>query len=257
MDNSGGSAGGVLERYGQKYTEENKMDLIHEMRLRMIESPAFSSEKVYGAILYLDSVNRGLAAKLIRANIMPFLKIDSGLNPDGTLKEFDLDSMISIALKNKCIGTKMRSFIDGKAGVGRVIEQQFSLAQKISDAGLLPIIEPEVNIHHPNKNAYELIVLEHIKINLSKYNGKCILKLTLPETSDLYIELAMHSKVERLVALSGGYSLQEACSRLEQNSSMSASFSRALNHGIRYQMNPSQYNAQLKSNIDSIYNAST
>lgn len=149
MDHSGGSTGGVLERYGQEYTEADKMDKVHAMRMRMISTPSFNSKNIWASILYKDSVDRGLAVILNAKDIQPYLKIDSGCNEDGTLKQFPVKQMIEYAIKHECRGTKMRSIIKDESMIVPVLLQQFALARVIHSNKLMPIIEPEIPIDHP------------------------------------------------------------------------------------------------------------
>jgi fructose-bisphosphate aldolase class I len=241
MDHSGGSTGGVLERYGQEYTEENKMDLVHAMRLRMINSPNFTSNNIWAAILYKDSVDRGAVDILGDKGIEAILKVDSGCHMNGLLKEFDLDSMIDYALEKGCTGTKMRSI---------------QLATVIFAAGLMPIVEPEVPIDSDEKIMLEEFLARELMTHLDKFDGKCILKLTLPERPNLYDALTEHPKVHKVVGLSGGYDTREACNKLGLQHNMTASFSRALSEGLFYNMSDDAFNAQLSANIHAITKAS-
>ena len=257
MDHSGGSTGGVLDRYHQDYTEETKMDLVHEMRMRMVNSPDFNSNNIWAAILYKDTVDRGMVNILQEKGIKSFLKIDSGCNENGTLKSFDLDSILTFAVQNGCTGTKMRSIIYSPEYINIVLKQQFTLAQSIFNWGLMPIIEPEVPIDDPDKESLE-IALEHLLLRyLNDYEGTCILKLTLPEKPNLYKHLVAHPKVHKLVGLSGGYSTDVACEKLILNKSMSASFSRALSEGLYSDLKDSEFDEVMSWNIKKIVSASS
>ena len=141
MDHSGGSTGGVLERYGQAYTEEDKMDKVHDMRLRMVSSPDFNNDSIWAAILYRDTVDRGMVPILRQKGIHPYLKIDSGCADDGTLKDFDTNEILTYAVAKGCVGTKMRSIIHNVGLIDKVLDQQFKLAEKIHSYGLMPIVE--------------------------------------------------------------------------------------------------------------------
>lgn len=262
IDHSGGSTGSVLSRYSQTYTEENKMDFIHAMRLRMMGSPSFTNDNIWAAILYKDSVDRGLAKALNTKGIAVFLKIDSGCEPDGTLKPFDVDNMISFAQKNNCVGTKMRSIVTDMSMLIPVVQQQIAIAEKIVSAGIIPIIEPEVPITHPEKSmieemleAYLMQCLHTIKAGHNSYTG-VILKLTLPDTPNLYHDVTQHEKVHRVVALSGGYSTAEACMRLGLQDDVTASFSRALSEGLFYDQTDEEFNNTLSDTITRIVEAS-
>ena len=257
MDHSGGSTGGVLERYGQEYTEEDKMDKVHEMRLRMVNSPDFNSDNIWAAILYKDTVERGMVPILKEKGIQAYLKIDSGTNEDGTLKDFDLNAMVNFAVKHGCTGTKMRSIIKSSELISTVLHQQFKLAEKIHAWGLMPIIEPEVPINHRNKEALEIGLDQMLHRSLDSLQGKCILKLTLPERTMSYEGLTQHYNVHKVVGLSGGYSTKEACRRLAQNIGISASFSRALSENLLASHSDEEFNMTLSSNIRDITEAST
>jgi fructose-bisphosphate aldolase, class I len=256
MDHSGGSTGGVLERYGQDYTEENKMDLVHKMRLRMVNSPDFTSDNIWGAIMYKDSVERGLAYIMNSKGIKSFLKIDSGCDEDGTLKQFPVKQMLKYALSMDCHGTKMRSIVNGVGMIHPVLKQQFTLAETIGDYDLVPIIEPEVPIDHPIKSEVEEALLYQLYEFLDEHPTKCILKLTPPETPNLYKPLLEFHNVEKVVFLSGGYPTAEACRRLSMADGVSASFSRALSEGIDANQSDAVFDARLSLNISDIIKAS-
>ena len=259
MDHSGGSTGGVLERYGREYTEDNKMERVHEMRMRMVNSPAFNDKNIWAAILYQDTVTRGMVNILDEKGIDTFLKIDSGCDEDGTLKQFPVKQMLEFATNGigpRIYGTKMRSIVHGTGMIHPVLKQQFTLARTIWEHGLVPIIEPEVPIDHPIKAEVEDALMYHLQEFLDEYPGKCILKLTPPEVPNLYHNLTVFPNVERVVFLSGGYSTAEACNRLGLNDNVSASFSRALSEGLRYDLTDDEFNAIISSNIKQITEAS-
>jgi len=259
MDHSGGSTGGVLERYGQEYTEDNKMEKVHAMRLRMVSSPDFNDKNIWAAILYQDTVTRGMVNVLDEKGIDTFLKIDSGCDEDGTLKQFPVKQMLEWATNGigpKIYGTKMRSIVKGVSMVHPVLKQQFTLARTIWEHGLVPIIEPEVPIDNPIKAKVESALMFHLQEFLDEFPGKCILKLTPPEVPNLYHNLTVFPNVERVVFLSGGYSTAEACNRLGLNDDISASFSRALSEGLRYDLTDEEFNATISSNIKQITEAS-
>jgi fructose-bisphosphate aldolase class I len=259
MDHSGGSTGGVLERYGREYTEDNKMDRVHEMRMRMVNSPAFNDKNIWAAILYQDTVKRGMVNILDEMGIDSFLKIDSGCNEDGTLKQFPVKQMLEWATNGvgpKIYGTKMRSIVKSIDMVEPVLKQQFTLAQTISEYGLVPIIEPEVPIDHLEKELIEQELYERLEHYLQGKDFNVILKLTPPETPNLYHNLTVFPNVERVVFLSGGYPTMEACRRLSANNDVSASFSRALSEGLNYNLTADEFNAKIKNNIKMITEAS-
>ena len=260
MDHSGGSTGGVLERYGQEYTEEDKMDKVHAMRMRMVNSSEFNSNNIWGAILYQDTVKRDMVPILKQKGIVSFLKIDSGCDEDGTLKQFPVKQMIELANEHGCYGTKMRSIVHGTGMVHPILKQQFTLAETIYNAGLstlIPIIEPEVPIDHPIKGEVEDALMYHLQEFLDEFSGKCILKLTPPEVPNLYHNLTVFPNVEKVVFLSGGYATQEACRRLRANTDVSASFSRALSEGLNYNLTDAEFDAKIKNNIKQITEASS
>ena len=259
MDHSGGSTGGVLERYGREYTEDNKMDRVHEMRMRMVNSPDFNDSNIWAAILYQDTVTRGMVNILDEKGIDTFLKIDSGCDEDGTLKQFPVKQMLEWATNGigpKIYGTKMRSIVKGVSMVHPVLKQQFTLARTIWEHGLVPIIEPEVPIDNPIKAKVESALMFHLYEFLDEYSGKCILKLTPPEVPNLYHNLTVLPNVERVVFLSGGYSTAEACNRLGLNDNVTASFSRALSENLKHDLTDTEFNATISSNIKLITEAS-
>jgi fructose-bisphosphate aldolase class I len=258
MDHSGGSTGGVLERYGQEYTEENKMEKVHAMRLRMVNSPDFNDSNIWGAILYQDTVTRGMVNVLDEKGIDTFLKVDSGCEDNGMLKEFDVRAMCEWATNGigpRIYGTKMRSIIKSESMIGAVLKQQFELAHTISEYGLVPIVEPEVPIDHPDKAAIEDELYRLLEIYLQGKDFSVILKLTPPETPNLYHNLTVKHNVEKVVFLSGGYATQEACRRLSMNNDITASFSRALSEGLAHSQTDAEFNAKLSQNIKMITGA--
>ena len=257
MDHSGGSTGGVLERYEQAYTEENKMDLVHQMRLRMINSPLFNGDNIWAAILYTDSINRGIVEILRDKGIESYVKIDSGCEEDGTLKPFGVETMIEFAHENDCTGTKMRSIVTSSAMVNPILKQQFEMAQMIAQNGLTPIVEPEVPIDHLDKRDIEILLRHSIEPYLDEFTGQVILKLTMPDEQNLYQELSQHANVKKVVGLSGGYTTTQAVSKLSQQLDMSASFSRALSEGLYASQSDSEFNKRISTNIKRIEGASS
>lgn len=258
MDHSGGSTGGVLERYGREYTEKNKMDRVHEMRLRMVNSPDFNDKNIWAAILYKDTVDRGMVNLLREKGIETFLKIDSGCKEDGTLKQFQVHQMCRSAAQTygaPILGTKMRSIIKSVDMVDAVLKQQFVLARTIMEYELLPIIEPEVPIDHPDKELIEQELYERLWDYLNTLSGKCVLKLTPPEVPNTYHNLIGHNNVRKIVFLSGGYSTVEACNRLSLNDNVSASFSRALSESLKADQTDDEFNLTMLSNIKMITEA--
>lgn len=256
LDQSGGSTPGTLDRYGVEYTEHNMMDHIHAMRLRMVNSPSFNDENIWAAILFKDTVTRGMVNILDEMGIDTFLKIDSGVLDNGMMKQFPVKQMLEFATNGigpKIYGTKMRSIVKSVDMVDAVLKQQFTIAQTISEYGLVPIIEPEVEINNPDKELIELQLYELLEVYLQGKDFPVILKLTPPETPNLYHNLTVKHNVERVVFLSGGYSTNEACNKLGLNDNVSASFSRALSQDLRYDSTDAEFNAIIAHNINMIH----
>ena len=275
LDQSGGSTPKALALYGIKegaWSNEDEMfAIVHEMRTRMITSPSFTGERIIGAILFENTMDRDIEGQPTAdylwnvKRVVPFLKVDKGLAPekDGVQLMKPMPALAALLKKAKAkriFGTKMRSFIKqaSEAGIKGVVNQQFELAAQIIAAGLMPIVEPEVDIHCPEKvRAEELLkaaILE--KLNQLPPGHAVMLKLTLPEQDDFYAEFVKHSKVLRVVALSGGYSREEANDRLCRNRGVVASFSRALAEGLSAQQSDADFDAMLDKSIQSIYEAS-
>ncbi|MEM6375936.1 MAG: fructose bisphosphate aldolase [Pseudomonadota bacterium] len=275
LDQSGGSTPKALRLYGieeDAYSDEAEMfDLMHAMRARIAQAPAFTGEKVIGAILFEMTMDREIAG-LPTANflwnergVVPFLKVDKGLadEVDGTrlMKPMpELEPLLERAVKAGIFGTKMRSVIDAAnpTGIAANVAQQFEVGAKILAQGLVPIIEPEVTISIPDKaGAEEMLKAELLNhLNSLPDDIHVMLKLTLPEVANHYQPLVDHPRVLRVVALSGGYSRDEANSRLSQNTGMVASFSRALTEGLSAQQSEADFNAAIAQSIESIYQAS-
>jgi fructose-bisphosphate aldolase class I len=274
LDQSGGSTPKALRLYGvpeSAYSGDEEMyRLVHEMRARIIKSPAFTGDKVMGAILFertMDSEVDGVpTAQYLweKRSVVPFLKVDKGLanEADGVqmMKPMpELDALLKRAVAKKVFGTKMRSVINAAnpKGIAAVVAQQFEVGKQILSHGLTPIIEPEVTISIPDKAQAEDILLAEIRKQLDALPGdkKVILKLTLPTKPNLYLPLVQHPRVMRVVALSGGYSREEANAKLAQNKGVIASFSRALTEGLTAQQSDKEFNAALASAIDSIFEA--
>ncbi len=275
LDQSGGSTPKALGLYGVKESEYNGDDemfaKVHEMRTRIITSPSFGGDRILGAILFENTMDREIGGKGSAQylwedkQVVPFLKVDKGLaeEHDGAqvMKPMpELDSLLARAKKNGIFGTKMRSVIKmaNPAGVKAVVDQQFEIGRRIVAAGLVPIIEPEVDIHSPEKAQAEALLkanlIEHL--NALGANEKVMLKLTLPEEDNFYAECIAHPNVVRVVALSGGYSRKEANERLARNKGMIASFSRALSEGLSAQQSDADFNAMLDASVASIFEAS-
>lgn len=275
LDQSGGSTPKALRLYGieeTEYSSEAEMfDLIHEMRCRIITSPAFGGDRIIGAILFEMTMDRQVQGRDTAAylwqekQVVPFLKVDKGLadEADGAqvMKPIPgLDDLLARAKAKGVFGTKMRSVIKlaDQAGVDAVVDQQFEIARQILATDLVPIIEPEVDIKSPQKAEAERLLKAGILGQLESLGDDevVMLKLTLPEEDDFYQELVQHPKVLRVVALSGGYSRQEANERLARNHGVVASFSRALTEGLTAQQSDDEFNAALDTAIKSIYEAS-
>ena len=275
LDQSGGSTPKALELYGvdeSAYSGDSEMfDLIHQMRTRIVTSPAFTGERILAAILFEQTMERqidglGSAEYLwTRKHVVPFLKVDRGLEEPAhgaqTMKPIpDLDALLARAEQHGVVGTKMRSLIKDPdpAGVAAVADQQLELAVRILAAGLVPIIEPEVDIHSPAKAATEALLKDALLARLDELSEgqDVMLKLTLPEEDGFHRELLEHPRVLRVAALSGGYSRAEADARLTRNPGVIASFSRALTEGLTAQMTDEEFDAALDDAIAEIYAAS-
>ncbi len=273
LDQSGGSTPGALRLYGigdDRYDSEGEMfDLIHEMRSRIVRAPAFSGDKVIGAILFEQTMERdfdGMPAPAClweRRGVVPFLKCDKGLQDeaDGVqlMKDMgDLDGLLARAGAKGVFGTKMRSVINAASpdGIAGAAAQQFEIARRILGHGLVPIIEPEVNITIDDKAAAEEILRDEIMKGLDALDQEVMLKLSLPSESDFYAPCIAHPNCMRVVALSGGHSRDEANRRLAENPGMIASFSRALTEGLSDSQSDDEFNAVLAETIASIYEAS-
>jgi fructose-bisphosphate aldolase class I len=275
LDQSGGSTPKALKLYGVEegaWSNEAEMfDLIHRMRTRIIKSPAFTGDKVMGAILFEQTMDRDIdgmpTARYLweKRGVVPFLKVDKGLadEKDGVklMKQMpDLDALLERAVANGVFGTKMRSVIDAAnpAGIAAVVDQQFEVGRQILGHGLVPIIEPEVTISISDKAEAEEILLSEIQKHLDGVPAgkQVMLKLTLPTKANLYKPLIDDPRVMRVVALSGGYSRDDANARLKQNTGMIASFSRALTEGLSAKQSDAEFDAALGSAIDSIFEAS-
>jgi fructose-bisphosphate aldolase class I len=276
LDQSGGSTPGALRAYGipdSAYSGDAEMyKLMHEMRVRIISSPAFTGEKVIAAILFERTMDGQAHGKPVPAylwedrGVVPFLKVDKGMEAekDGVtlMKPIDgLDELLARAVKLGIYGTKMRSTINlaSKTGIAAIIAQQFELGAQISAHGLMPILEPEVLIKSPEKAAAEAILLAEVMKHLDALpaDRQVMLKITIPEVPDLYAPLIKHPRMQRVVALSGGYPRAEACKRLAKNHGMIASFSRAHIDGLTVTMSDAEFDAALKAAIDEIFTAST
>jgi fructose-bisphosphate aldolase, class I len=275
LDQSGGSTPKALKLYGlgdEAYKNEQEMfDVVHKMRSRMITSPAFSGERLIGAILFENTMDRDIDGKPTPTylwnvkGVVPFLKVDKGLadEKDGVqlMKPIPgLDALVKRAKAKDVFGTKMRSVIKqaNKAGIDAVVKQQFELGKQILAAGLVPIIEPEVDIKTPNKAGAEELLKAAITKELAalKPDQKVMLKLTIPDKDNFYADLIKNKNVLRVVALSGGYTRDDANKRLARNHGMTASFSRALAEGLTAQQSDKQFNDALDKSIESIYQAS-
>lgn len=275
LDQSGGSTPGALRLYGVAETDYSGDDemyrLIHAMRVRIMKAPAFSGDKVIGAILFERTMDGDVDGEPVpsflweKRGVVPFLKIDKGLRDEENGVQLmkpmpDLDALLIRGREKGIFGTKMRSVIAhaDKAGIAAVVKQQFEVARQIIGQGLVPIVEPEVSIKSPTKAEAETILREEIAAELDKLpsGDKVMLKLTIPTVADFYAPLVSHPSVVRVVALSGGYSTADACDKLSQNQGMIASFSRALAEKLRVSMSDAEFNASIAATIDQIYAAS-
>ena len=275
LDQSGGSTPKALSLYGVEpsdYSGDAEMfQAMHDMRARIILADDFTSDKVLGAILFERTMDNTINGKPVAQllwedrGVVPFLKIDKGLEDEANgvqlLKPMpELDDLLKRAKAAGIFGTKERSVIQSAnaEGIASVVAQQFAVAKTVCAAGLVPIIEPEVNIHSESKAEAEDILKSELEKHLATLSAEelVMLKVTLPEVAGLYDSLADHPNVLRVVALSGGYSTEDACARLTQNPKMIASFSRALTEGLNVKMSDAEFNTALGQNITKIYDAS-
>jgi len=275
LDQSGGSTPKALRGYGigeNQYNTEDKMfDLVHEMRTRIVSSPKFTSEHILAAILFEQTMDRKVKGMYTgdylweEKGILPILKVDKGLtdleNGVQVMKPItDLDSKLERAKERNIFGTKMRSVIKeaNVEGIKKIVSQQFEYGKKIIDGGLVPILEPEVDINSKDKAESEKIMKKEILKHLDKLNEDQILmfKLSIPDEDNFYKEIIKHSNVMRVVALSGGYSRKEAVEKLSRNHGLIASFSRALLEGLDVSQNDGEFNEMLGNSIEKIYKAS-
>jgi len=275
LDQSGGSTPKALRLYGvQENTwssDEEMFAIVHQMRTRIITSPAFNGDRIIGAILFENTMDREIEGQPTAdylwnvKRVVPFLKVDQGLAAEKggvqLMKPMPmLAALLDKARAKRIFGTKMRSFIKraDEAGTKNIVIQQFEIAQQIISANLVPIIEPEIDIHCPEKGKAEQLLKAAIleKVNQLPDGQFIMLKLTLPEQDDFYAEFVKHPRVLRVVALSGGYSREEANNRLRKNHGVVASFSRALVEGLTAQQSDAEFNAMLDKSIQCIFDAS-
>jgi fructose-bisphosphate aldolase class I len=275
LDQSGGSTPKALAEYGveaDRYTNDDEMfDLVHAMRTRIVTSPAFDGTRVIAAILFEQTMNRTVQGVPTgrylweTRHIVPFLKVDKGLEASRQgvrlMKPIDtLDELVAEAVRHGMFGTKMRSFIeDADAdGIAAIVDQQFEFGLRIAAAGLVPILEPEVGIGSPHKAEAEQMLRENLERHIAALpaDTRIMIKTTIPTVPGLYAGLAADERVVRVLALSGGYSRDEACERLAAEPAMIASFSRGLLEGLKEQQSDEEFNARLDSSIAQIYAAS-
>lgn len=275
LDQSGGSTPKALKLYGvseDQYSNEDEMyDLIHEMRTRVMTAPSFNSESILGAILFEQTMDRKVEGKYTadylweEKGVVPFLKVDKGLADEAEgvqlMKDMpNLDELLQRANERHIFGTKMRSVIKeaNPSGIRKVVEQQFEVAKQILAAGLMPIIEPEVDIHSADKEKCEELLKQEV-LNLLDSLGEqenVMLKLTIPTVDNFYKELIDHPHVVRVVALSGGYPRDEANEKLAANNGLIASFSRGLSEGVSANQSEDEFNSTISNSIQTIYEAS-
>jgi fructose-bisphosphate aldolase, class I len=277
LDQSGGSTPGALRLYGipdseYKGDEARMFELVHEMRVRIITAPSFKGDKVIAAILFERTMDGEAKGKPVptylweERGVVPIVKVDKGLaeEKDGVslMKPMpDLDKLLARAVKLGVFGTKMRSVINlaSKTGIAAIARQQFEFGERILSHGLTPILEPEISIKSPDKAGAERILLDELTKGLDTVPAgrKVIFKVTIPEVPDFYAPLIKDKRVVRVVALSGGYTRDDACKRLAKNHGMIASFSRALAEGLKRSMSDAEFDKELGDAIDEIYQAST
>ena len=275
LDQSGGSTPKALRLYGiteSEYSNEEEMyEKVHQMRSRIITSKSFMGDRILGAILFEKTMNGEISGMdtanylWSKKNVVPFLKIDKGLDEvnDGVQlmkPNPGLEDLLDQAVNKDIFGTKMRSVIkdDNEKGVALVVEQQFEIAKIIIQKNLVPIIEPEVDIHCENKSEAEQMLFENLKNQIEQLTSeqKILLKLTIPDEANLYASFVNHPNVLRVFALSGGYSREDSNRLLSLNNGMLASFSRALTEGLSVQQSDDEFNSKLDASIESIYQAS-
>ena len=275
LDQSGGSTPKALRLYGideSAWSGDDEMfDVVHAMRTRIVTSPSFGGDRILGAILFENTMDREIGGKPSarylweEKNVVPFLKVDKGLaeEADGvrTMKPMPaLDPLLARARENGIFGTKMRSVIElaNPDGVKAVVDQQFAIGRRILAAGLAPIVEPEIDIHSPEKEQAEVLLKDSLLSHLDALgpDRQVMLKLTLPERDDFYAECVGHPVVLRVAALSGGYTREEANARMARNPGLIASFSRALTEGLAAQQTDDEFDAMLDTSIASIFEAS-
>jgi len=275
LDQSGGSTPKALKLYGvgeDAYSNEDEMyAAVHAMRTRIVTSPAFNGDRILGAILFENTLDREIEGKSSShylwqvKNVAPFLKVDKGLADEVDGVQImnpmpGLDDLLEKAKAQDVFGTKMRSVIKSANpdGIKKIVAQQFEIGRQIVAAGLTPIIEPEVDINAPDKAEAEALLREQLLAHLGQLNSDelVMFKLTLPEQANFYAECLEHPNMLRMVALSGGYSREEANRRLSENNGMVASFSRALSEGLSFQQTELEFNKMLDESIETIYQAS-
>ena len=275
LDQSGGSTPNALRAYGIKEdawsTEEQMFAIVHQMRTRIVTSPAFTGKRILGAILFENTIDRDIEGTPAVDHlwnvkrVVPFLKVDKGLAGESRGVQLmkpmpELAALLDKAKAKRVFGTKMRSFVKqaNGAGIKDIVTQQFEAARQIIAAGLVPIVEPEIDIHCPDKGEAEMLLKAAIleELHALPVGQLIMLKLTLPDKDDLYAEFVKHPKVVRVVALSGGYTREEGNERLRRNHGVVASFSRALVEGLSAQQSDAEFNAMLDASVHSIFEAS-
>ena len=275
LDQSGGSTPKALRLYGIEegaWTNDDEMfSIIHDMRTRIITSPSFNGDRILGAILFENTMDREIggrpSARYLweEKRVVPFLKVDKGLAPEADGVQLmkpmpELDGLLERAKANGVFGTKMRSVIKlaNPVGIEAIVDQQFEIGRRIVAAGLVPIIEPEIDIHSPEKAEAEALLKAELLAHLDRLGSdeRVMFKLTLPEEDDFYAECVSHPKLLKLVALSGGYTREEANARMSRNPGVVASFSRALTEGLNAEQSEAEFNEMLDSSIESIFQAS-
>jgi len=275
LDQSGGSTPKALKNFGYNGDEwsddEEMFDLVHKMRVRIISAPPFNGDKILGAILFEKTMDgeaegRPVPEYLWNRGVVPFLKIDKGLEEEKDGVQLmkpnpTLGSLLERAVAKGVFGTKMRSVINqaNEKGIGDIVRQQFEVAEQILRYGLIPIIEPEVNIKSADRSQSDRILLDELRgaLDVLPDDQQVMLKLSIPAEPGLFDPLVRHPRVLRIVALSGGFSRDEACRELAKNEGMVASFSRALLEGLRHDMSDAEFDRTLGKSIDQIYEAST
>ena len=257
LDQSGGYTPSALDTYGAPYTEDNMFDVMHDFRMRIINNKLFTHWHLMGAIVFQHSLENGIVNELDSRRIRTYLKIDSGVEEDGSFKDMPFLAMFKLADQHGCTGIKMRSIIHSEDKIDYILEEQFAVAAQATEMyGLIPIIEPEILIGNADKAAIEAKLAEKLPVYLDERVTPCMLKLTIPDVPNTYSTAMNHEQCNTLLGLSGGYDLETSCTKLNDNVGMVASFSRALVEGLTFEQTDEEFHEKLSANIYQITHAS-